>query len=102
MLMDLSYVCKMVEIHHKRKNQWITSLILTLKFQLFWINFIIISKNALKFLNIFDVGIIFGFKIGVTKKNFFFFFAFPLHFHFSQCFKKENQQIVKCFFEKKK
>jgi hypothetical protein len=53
----LSYVCKMVEMHHKTKSA--TSLLFILDFWKNWIRFIMISKiKTLKFSNKFDVGII--------------------------------------------
>jgi hypothetical protein len=41
------YVCKMVEIHHIKKNL-VTSLIFILRFEKHWIRFMMISKIELK------------------------------------------------------
>ncbi len=48
------------------KKHSITSLIFIFKFQIFGIRFIISKKN-LKFKNMFNVGIAYGFKVGVIN-----------------------------------
>jgi hypothetical protein len=65
MLMAPFNVHKMVEIHHKKNS--ITSLNIFFQiFNFFGIRFII-SKMSIFFKNMFNVGIVYGFKVGVIK-----------------------------------